>query len=224
MHIHAMRPGAAVPNLVRRIREDILFGRLHPRERLTEDELIARTGATRHAVRSALQALARDGVVVHHPNRGAQVRDFDPAEVEEITVLRATLQAEAARRMPLPASPAVLRQLEQIEAAHAAAVARGDTVAIHREDDRFHDALFAAAGNRYLAAAIRDHAAMLLAFRRHEMADPTLAARARDEHRAILAALRSGDRARLEALCVAHVRLDRRGHGPAPGWTGVAAE
>ena len=62
--------------LVGRISEDILFGRLLPRERLVEDDIIARTGATRHAVRAALQALARDGLVVHLPNRGAQVRGF----------------------------------------------------------------------------------------------------------------------------------------------------
>uniref|UniRef100_UPI003F708212 GntR family transcriptional regulator n=1 Tax=Elioraea sp. TaxID=2185103 RepID=UPI003F708212 len=99
------RPAEPASGLVGRITEDILFGRLLPRERLVEDDLVARFGATRHAVRAALQTLAREGLAVHHRNRGAQVRSFTPAEVEEITEVRELLHAEAARRIPLPAPP-----------------------------------------------------------------------------------------------------------------------
>jgi len=198
--------------LVSRISEDILFGRLLPRERLVEDEIIARTGATRHAVRAALQALVRDGLVVHLPNRGAQVRSFTPAEVEEITEVRELLHAEAARRIPLPAPADLLAALGEIEAAHAAAVERGDLSAIHAENDRFHETLFAACGNRYLAAAIRDHARLSLAFRCHAMADPALARQARDEHRAMLEALRSGDREALVRLCIGHTSFAKRAY------------
>ena len=198
--------------LVSRISEDILFGRLLPRERLVEDEIIARTGATRHAVRAALQALVRDGLVVHLPNRGAQVRSFTPAEVEEITEVRELLHAEAARRIPLPAPADLLAALGEIEAAHAAAVERGDLSAIHAENDRFHETLFAACGNRYLAAAIRDHARLSLAFRCHAMADPALARQARDEHRAMLEALRRGDREALVRLCIGHTSFAKRAY------------
>lgn len=206
-------PPRAADALIRRISEDILFGRLLPRERLVEDELIARTGATRHAVRLALQALARDGLVVHLPNRGAQVRSFTPAEVEEITEVRELLHAEAARRIPLPAPAGLLAALAAIEAAHAAAVERGDLSAIHAENERFHETLFAACGNRHLAATIRDHARLSLAFRCHAMADPALARQARDEHRAMLEALRAGDRERLVALCVGHTSFAKRAYG-----------
>jgi DNA-binding GntR family transcriptional regulator len=197
---------------VSRISEDILFGRLLPRERLVEDEMIARTGATRHAVRAALQALVRDGLVVHLPNRGAQVRSFSPAEVEEITEVREMLHAEAARRIPMPPSADLLATLAAIEAAHSAAVDRGDLSAIHAENDRFHETLFAACGNRYLAAAIRDHARLSLAFRCHAMADPTLARQARDEHRAMLDALRSGDRKGFVRLCIGHTSFAKRAY------------
>ena len=211
-----------VDTLVNRISEDILFGRLLPRERLVEDELIGRTGATRHAVRAALQALARDGLVVHLPNRGAQVRSFSSAEVEEITEVRELLHAEAARRIPMPPPAGLLAALTAIEAAHAAAVDRGDLSAIHAENDRFHEALFAACGNRYLAATIRDHARLSLAFRCHAMADPALARQARDEHRAMLEALRSGDREALVRLCVGHTSFAKRAYGRVLGIAAAA--
>jgi DNA-binding GntR family transcriptional regulator len=211
-----------VDALVSRISEDILFGRLLPRERLVEDEIIARTGATRHAVRAALQALVRDGLVVHLPNRGAQVRSFSPAEVEEITEVRELLHAEAARRIPMPPPAELLAALAAIEAAHAAAVERGDLSAIHAENDRFHEALFAACGNRYLAATIRDHARLSLAFRCHAMADPALARQARDEHRAMLEALRSGDREALVRLCIGHTSFAKRAYGRVLGIAAAA--
>lgn len=204
-------PGSAAA-LAARVTEDILFGRLLPRERLVEDDLIARTGVTRHAVRAALQVLAREGLVTHHPNRGAQVRHFDPVEVEAITEVREILHAEAARRVPLPADAVLLRGLEAIEAAHAAAVARGDLSAIHAENERFHDLLFSACGNPHLAATIRDHARLSLPFRCHAMADPTLAVRARDEHRAMLEAMRRGDREDLVRLCAGHTSFAKRAY------------
>lgn len=218
------RPAEAVRTLVARISDDILFGRRLPRERLVEDDLIASTGATRHAVRAALQALARDGLVVHLPNRGAQVRSFSPAEVEEITEVREILHAEAARRIPVPAPPGLLEALSAIEAAHAAAVERGDLSAIHAENERFHEGLFAACGNGHLAATIRDYARLSLAFRCHAMADPALARQARDEHRAMLAALREGDRKGLVRLCVGHTSFAKRAYGRVLGIAAAAAE
>lgn len=206
------RPAAAVQALMGQISEEILFGRLLPRERLVEDDIIARTGATRHAVRAALQALAREGLVVHLPNRGAQVRSFSPAEVEEITEVREVLHAEAARRMPIPPPAELLAALAAAEAAHAAAVERGDLSAIHAENERFHETLFAACGNRHLAATIRDHARLSLAFRCHAMADPALARQARDEHRAMLKALREGDREALVRLCAGHTSFAKRAY------------
>ena len=197
----------AVPALVDRVREGVLLGHLRPGERLIEDELISRFGGTRHAVRAALQALAHEGLVVHHSHRGAKVRDFEPEEVEEITAVREVLHAAAARRVPLPVPAEMLASLEVIEAAHAAAVARGDPSTIHYENERFHAALFAACGNRHLARTIEDYAKLSLGFRCRAMADPALARRARDEHRAMLDALRDGDREALVRLCVGHTAL-----------------
>lgn len=207
----------AVRILVARISEDILFGRLLPRQRLIEDDLIATLGATRHAVRSALQILAHEGLVVHHPNRGAQVRSFSRDEVDEITEVREMLHAEAARRIPLPATSGLMEMLSAIEARHAAAVERADLSAIHAENERFHETLFEACGNRHLATTIRDYARLSLPFRCHAMAVPRLAQQARDEHRAMLCCLQSGDRERLVRACVAHTSFAKYVYGQVLG-------
>jgi DNA-binding GntR family transcriptional regulator len=69
----------------------------------------------------------------------------------------------------------------------------------------FHDALFASCGNPHLAEAIRFFAQKVHGVRSYTAADPVHLARARDEHLAIIAALRTGDRAALVALCRGHL-------------------
>ncbi|MBL8670277.1 MAG: GntR family transcriptional regulator [Alphaproteobacteria bacterium] len=215
------RAQGGVPTFVEAIKEDILFGRLRPRERLVEDDLILRLKATRHGVRSALIELERLGLIIRIANKGAVVRDFSREEIEQICAVREMLHAQAARMVPLPAGPALLAELEAAQAAHARAVADADPAAIQRRDDAFHSALFAACGNRFLAATIAEYRAMSLGFRCQLMANPTLAAGARDEHAAMIDALRRGDRARLVRLCVNHTRASRTVYMALQGWAAV---
>ncbi len=88
--------------MVAALEEDIVLGRLHPRERLVEDELIARLGGTRHLVRQALMELDRIGLIDRIPNRGALVRSYTADEVEHLYVLRELLETKAASLIPLP--------------------------------------------------------------------------------------------------------------------------
>ena len=71
--------------IVAKLEEDIVFGRLQPRERLIEEELAARFDAKRHVVRSAIVELQRLGLVERMANRGAVVRLYAATEVEEIS-------------------------------------------------------------------------------------------------------------------------------------------
>ena len=90
----------AIDALVSRISEDILFGRLLPRERLVEDEIIARTGATRHAVRAALQALVRDGkIAIYGIHFDFDSADIQPQSADQIEQLASLLQGNAALRV-----------------------------------------------------------------------------------------------------------------------------
>jgi len=205
-------------SIVAALEEDILFGRLRTRERLIEDELIDRFSATRHVVRQVLVELERKGMVLRERGRSAVVRDFSREEVEQICAVREMLHAHAAALIPLPAPPALLRKLEQLHEAHSKQVEAGDTSGIHRVNNAFHEMLFEACGNPFLLQSIRDYAQMSLGFRCHVMVNPFLARRARDEHQAMVAALKKGDRAKLVRLCVEHTRPSKRVYMTMQGW------
>jgi len=144
-------PGTAArsrpaPEVVRVLEEDIIFGRLRPRERLIEEALMERLGA-RHVIRQALAELERLGIVARERNKGSAVRGFAPAEVEAIYDARALLQRHAAERIPLPAPPDLMAELTALHDKHAAAVEAGDLRAVYRLSNLFHDRPFAACGN-----------------------------------------------------------------------------
>lgn len=214
----AERNGTKAEAICDALERDILFGRLRPRERLIEDEIIARLDATRHQVRQALIELERRGLVIRPVNRGALVRDFTAEEIAEIGAMRETLHAEAARTLPLPAAPDLIAELERHQRKHDAATAARDLIAVHRANNDFHATLFSACGNRYLAQTIADYAALSLAYRCHLMAHPTYTDNAAREHRAMIAALRAGDRAALIRLCVEHTRPAQRVYRALRGW------
>jgi DNA-binding GntR family transcriptional regulator len=194
------RDGASIAKITEALEEDILFGRLRSRERLVEDDLIDRFKATRHHVRLALAELERMGIVNRIPNKGAVVRDFTLEEIEQICAVRELLHDQAASMIPLPADPGLLRRLETLHRAHTAAVGKKNPREIHHINNQFHETLFAACGNTYLARTIADYARLSLAFRCHLMVNPVLASKARDEHAAMIEALKQGQRDILRRL------------------------
>jgi DNA-binding GntR family transcriptional regulator len=66
---------------------------------LREHDLAQRFSVGRHSVRSALQALAREGIAVHEPNRGVFVRQFTAADIDDVYLLRQAIEAEAVREI-----------------------------------------------------------------------------------------------------------------------------
>lgn len=200
----------AADEVARSIEYDILFGLLRPRERLVEDALIERFGAKRHVIRQALGELEHMGIVIRAPNRGAAVRDFTAEEVEEIAELRATLQRRAAQRMPLPADPGLVRDLETLQRRHDKAVASRNPRAIDAANEAFHTRFFNACGNRHLAEAIAHYAYLSRAMRLYPLVDPVLLKTLREEHWALIAALKAGDRAKLMRLVVDHIQHSKK--------------
>jgi DNA-binding GntR family transcriptional regulator len=118
--------------IARAIERDIFSGRLRPGEKLREQELAERFGASRHHIREALGRLARVAIVVKERNRGASVRRFTRDEVRQIYEVREILQRQAALRIRLPAEPEAIERLAHINEEYERAVDFGDFQKIHR--------------------------------------------------------------------------------------------
>src|SRR3546814_12428701 len=112
----------------------------------------------------------------------------------QIYSVREVIEGLAAEQIPLPAAPALIAALTEIQARHSAAVDAGDPRAAFRANMQFHESFFGGCGNPYLAEAIRGFAQKVHAARSFTAADPEYLARSSDEHPAIIWALGKGPR------------------------------
>jgi len=200
-------PDPSAATVASALGEDIIFGRLAPGARLVEDPLMARFGATRHAVRQALAELERIGIVRREKNRGASVRALTPTEVRQIYELRELLHRQAALRIPLPADPALVATLEALHTQFLRHLQARDFGAVHRVNDEFHLTLFAGCGNPYLVDAIRHCMWLSLPVRAQRTAAAGHSEAAAQDHLQMIRLLRGHDNAALADLCVAHLQL-----------------
>ena len=208
-----------IEHVVRVLEEDIIFGRLHQRERLIEDVLMERFQIKRYVVRQALAELERLGIVVKERNKGATVRSFDRGEVEAIYEMRELLHEKAIRRIPLPADITLIAELEDIHERHAAATAARDLRAIYILNDEFHRTLYGACGNPYLTQSIIQYDWLSHPIRSLRIGDAALSDAAADEHAQMIEALRQQNRERLLTLCRDHILPSKNSYLELYGWS-----
>lgn len=182
-----------------------MLGLFHPKQRLVEDELMDQFGVRRHAIRSALAQLVHMGLVEHRKNVGALVRSFELDEVMDLYEMREMLEGEAMVRMRLPASDADVSRLDALQRLHDEAVITGDPRAIFRANMAFHRALFSLCPNKVLVDSIQYFATQTHSIRSSSARSPQAQTRSREEHTAIVQALKAGDRETLVRLCKQHI-------------------
>jgi DNA-binding GntR family transcriptional regulator len=195
--------------VVSTLEEDIVLGRLHPRERLIEDELMRRFVVKRHVIRQVLTELEQMGVVERVPNRGAMVRAYDALDIQQLYVVRTLLETKAAELVPMPMGIADIKELKAVQMVHDRAVAANDLGEVFRSNVRFHDLLFAKTGNIYLADAIKQFAFRAHGIRFYCLTYPGYLEQARREHWLMIEAIEACDGVTLVELCRQHLRASR---------------
>lgn len=195
--------------ILRRLEEDIIFGRLPPGTRLVEDVLMSRYGATRHFVRQALVQLERTGVVRREKNVGATVCSYSAEEVRQIYDVREMLTRQAALMIRLPAPADLVARLRAIQADYCRHADEGNLRGIHETNDAFHLELFSACGNPYLVRAIQDYMGLTLPMRAKNLADREGLRQSRQQHDYMIDLLEGRDNWALAQLCVDHMQYSK---------------
>lgn len=140
------------PSLVEMAAEEmrrmILSGELQPAERLLEERMTEVLGISRPPLREAIQILQNEGLVVRSPRRGATVIALSQDDVQEILLLRTSMEQLAVRHgVPV-------REPERLERCRAAlddmraSAAAGDRAQLVERGYAFHAAIIGLAGLR----------------------------------------------------------------------------
>jgi DNA-binding GntR family transcriptional regulator len=186
------------------IRRKIITLELPPLSPIDEQALMEDLGLGRTPIREALHRLAADDLVFFAPRRGMFVADISITDLQKIFELRMVLEGFCAR---LAAQWATEDQLAQMDAltAELRQVSDGDNDALMALDERFHELLYQATDNQFLADASRRLHALSVRLWYLVLNRLGDVRGAMEQHADIAEALRARDGARAEALLQQHI-------------------
>ncbi len=190
-----------------RIRQMVTDGSYNSGERLKEEELAERVGASRTPIRHALTRLQNEGLITIIKNRGAFVAEFGSDDAREIFDLRSRLEPYSARLAALRRDHVDLERLEEL-AANMEALDITDTESVERMtvlNNQFHDVITIASGSTRTHDMMRGLVSATLVMRTFAGYDVVAWQRSLAQHREILDALRSGDGEWAEAVMRTHI-------------------
>jgi DNA-binding GntR family transcriptional regulator len=138
------------------IREAIMDGNLKPGERINQDAIAEELGVSRMPIREALSKLEQTGFVVIQPHRGAHVAPLSLDHIEEVYLMRASLESLAARLAAERMTDDVVDRLSRILKEAVAAIEEGEPETLFRLNSEFHRTGYAVSGRRLLCKTIND--------------------------------------------------------------------
>ncbi|GAA5542660.1 MULTISPECIES: GntR family transcriptional regulator [Brucella/Ochrobactrum group] len=193
----------------RRIRTDIIFGRLAPAQRLRLESLKDSYDTSVSTLREILNRLSSEGFVVAEGQRGFEVAPMSDADLKEIAALRLLLETHALEQSfafggmdweaQLVSAHYKLSRMEQIMASGDASRAEE----WKRYDWEFHQALISACGSRLL---METHATVFDKYLRYQMV--ALSYRgdvAEKEHKQLLDAALARNATEAKAILIKHI-------------------
>ena len=186
------------------IKEKIVSLELPPLSVIDEQALREELDLGRTPIREALHRLAAEGLVIIAPRRGMFVADISITDLQKIFEVRMVLEGFCAQ---LAAQRVTKGQLAEMEAIihDLERVPGDDSEVLMAIDKRFHEALYQAADNKFLAETLnRFHALSLRLW--YLVLDRLGDVRgAMKEHIEITKALKERDGTRAEALVQQHI-------------------
>jgi len=197
------------------LRNAIVRGELLPGERLLEEDLSAKLGLGRAAVRMALVRLEHDGLVERERHRGARVRRVSEREAVEILEARAALEGLAARHAALNADGDAVEELRAIVAEMRDLREQGDLLAVSNANARLHSRILELSRHETAKRLSQTLSSQLVRFQYRTVLLPGRPERSHAEHVEIVEGIAAHDPGAAEQamrLHLSHVAEALRSH------------
>lgn len=173
----------------KQLREEILYGKLKPGERLMEIALSERLGVSRTPIREGIRLLEKEGLVVMLPRRGAHVASITAKQLEDVLEARRTLETFAVNVCCARITQKRFEELEDANRKFARAVESRDLRKMADTDTAFHNIIIDTAGNEKVKELLISLKEQIFRYKYEfmkEMEDPTRLVR---EHEQIIKAI-----------------------------------
>jgi DNA-binding GntR family transcriptional regulator len=195
-------------HVCRILRDDILGGVLAPGERLTEAQVIARTGVSRTPVREGLRMLEAEGLVVSQRGRGSYVAyRLTPEEAKLIYDIRLIVEPRLTKLAAERMTDEDIASVRVLLADFSEALDAGPRLAGQRDAD-FHLAIYDASRSE-LRSVLRGYWSRMQLELSERVYTTELPRRFVGEHEEIVEALASGDGDRAADCMARHIAHGR---------------
>jgi DNA-binding GntR family transcriptional regulator len=194
-----------VEQMYHAVRQKILDLELDPTQPIDEKALVRETGGSLTLVQQALERLAEDGIVVKQRRRWRMARAATASVMREIFEVRTTLEGMCARLAAERITAEQIAKMEQVHRDFQRVIKEGDNKALLAVDQKFHQLLYEASANRFLARALEEMYTLIYRLSLFAL-DRMGSVRANvEEHRDILEALKAGNGREAEAHIQHHI-------------------
>ncbi len=194
---------------VRRIREEIITGRLAPTTRLHETDISERFGISRPPLREAFRLLGNEKLVEFVPRRGTFVAGMSLEDGDQIYRVRQMLECTAIDILSQQDAPS----FEPLRGALTEAQELSGKLSVIDNFyvmSRFHVRLIETAGNCWLMSCHQNLQSCLARYQVMYLNMPGSTPRSLDEHVTILSCLENGRHAEAKQHLTAHLERTRQ--------------
>lgn len=197
--------GGRAHEVIAVLQEEIESGQLPPGSPLDERALAARFNVSRTPVREALQQLAARQLVRIAPRQGVMVARLSVSQVRAITESIAELESTCARLAARRINDGLRQQLEAVLQLCQDAAIEGDGVQYAAANAQFHEVIYAAGRNPYLADLIRTARRQIRRYTVSNFATKAQINQSLQDHRRIARAIEAGDEISAAQQMMLHV-------------------
>ncbi len=203
-----MRGGPTFADRIRRqLEAEIASGRIEPGSRLDEQEIAQQFGVSRTPVREAFRMLAASDLVELRGRQGAMVRSIGGHALVEMFQVMAELEGLCARLAARRIKPQQMARIDAIHKRLEEACDPNGIDAFYDINQEFHEAVYEASCNAFLADQTRKLRNQVASYRRRVTRMPTRLPATLSEHSAVIEAIRAHDAERAHSAMRDHVNL-----------------
>ena len=168
-------------------------GKLAPGQLYSEVAISKQLGISRTPLRTALQQLEKEGLIIRLPQRGFYVYEFKEKDIEELFDIRKAIEGFAVEHIAKQNREIDLRQAKKHLKAQEEARQSDDYSIFIREDRQFHENLVNALNNKRLVTIYSDlrQSIELIGLKRFKINSQRN--KSISEHKAIIKAIEKGD-------------------------------
>lgn len=192
------------------VRERILKGNYKIGQKIKENDLATELGVSRTPIREAFKKLVDEGLIDYIPNRGCFAKGFTKRDIDDIYMIRKSLEVIAVEWATERITEEQIEELEkQCEIMEFYTLKHEEKKALDTNTD-FHEVIYKATGSRFMAQVLRSYKSYITQTRRVVFYNEEYLLQVLDEHKRILEGIKEKNVEKAKDAMASHLEMSKK--------------